>query len=510
MAMTSRPDEKPIENPEDLMIQSVRRWLRGFHLRRAKLSPSERRTLRATWVGIGLGAVTGLVFVGQFWQMRKQTEILNGQLKDIRASSINSERAWVGLDVPVTVDAIEVRPTRMRIKGHYSIKNFGHGPALKVVQTGDFVTPGTSMEFQAREADFYCDSSVRFATGTLPTVGIKQPGPFGHTLFPGQGHDETIDFQGPPETATHLRFVGCVAYLDQFETVHWTRFCMERRAGDPTPLDRLTHLDFCAMYNDTDKPDEKQALLGASANASIFLAQGGTTAAKGQIALTVLGAFFGALLSILARMAIEKQRKPKFEFTIESTPLDRSNAQISVNQSRFLRVSLLNRPMPRFFSWFLARSAAYHCTGDIQFHYLDDGAPVVSRAMPVRWAGSDEPLSEHVLEGGEVRYLFDFAKYNAAFRRDCFPGTAELVDVAGRYDDEEDCYGWSNESYLTAKGVRNPDFKLAKDRYLVKVTIYSSGEKASAVFKLENSSSRENFRLSSASEEEESRLQPLD
>lgn len=507
--MTSTPDEKPAEDPEDLMIQSVRKWLRGFHLRRAKLKPFERKTLRATWVGIGLGVVTGIVFVGQFWQMRKQTEILNGQLKDIRTSSINSERAWVGLDVPVTVDAIEIQSTRMRIKGHYSLKNFGHGPALKVMQAGDFVTLGTNMDFQQREADFYCDSSVKFATGTVPTVRMKNPGPFGHTLFPGQGHEEIIDFQGPSETATHLRFVGCVAYLDQFNTVHWTRFCMERRLGDPTPADRVTQLDFCAMYNDTDHPEEKQALQESSAIASIFSNHSGM-AAKGQVLLTALGAFFGALLSILATMAIEKQRKPKFEFTIESEPLDRSNVPVSVKESRFLRVWVLNRPMPRLFSWFLARSAAYHCTGAIQFHHLDDGASVVARAMPVRWVGSDEPFSEHVLPDGGIVYLFDLGKYNAAFQRDCFPGTAELVDVAGRYDDEEDCYGWSNESYLTAKGVRNPDFKLPKGRYLVKVTVYSSGEKASAVFTLENSSSRENFRLSSASEEEQARLQPLE
>jgi hypothetical protein len=170
--------------------------------------------------------------------------------REMQTQTVNSERAWVGLDVPITIDAVEIKSTQTRIKGHYTVKNFGHGPALKVMQFGNFVTPNATMEFQKREADFFCDSSVKFATGTVPMVGTKQPSPFGHTLFFGQWDDWPIEFQGLKETNAHLRFVGCVAYLDQFKEVHWTRFCMERRPGDTAPTPKL---DFCAMYNETDQ-----------------------------------------------------------------------------------------------------------------------------------------------------------------------------------------------------------------------------------------------------------------
>jgi hypothetical protein len=229
-----------------------------------------------------------------------------------------------------------------------------------------------------------------------------------------------------------------------------------------------------------------------------------------QIFLTALGAFLGALLSVLATIAIEYQRKPKLEFSIESPPLDRMYAPgAPASHSRFLRVRVTNRPMPNLLRW-LGRSAAYHCTGDIEFHHLNDGAPVFSRAMPLRWAGSEEPLSSQVMPDGQVVQYFDIAKYNAAFRRDCFPGAPELVDVAGRFDNDDDCHGWSNESYLPGKGWRNPEFKLPKGRYLVKVTIRSSGDKTSGVFKLENSVAREHFRLQAASPAETSKLQPQD
>lgn len=184
-----------------------------------------------------------------FKEVQKQTEIQ-------RNTGINTERAWIGLDTPITLDAIEIKSTQTRIKGHYSLKNFGHGPAFKVIQSGSFVRTGENMEVQAREANFYCDSSIKFATGAVPVGGeMKQPPPFGRILFPDKADSYPIEFQGPSDTVLHLRFIGCVAYIDQFKTVHWTKFCMERRPGDTTLIPKL---DFCAMYNDTDELPENK------------------------------------------------------------------------------------------------------------------------------------------------------------------------------------------------------------------------------------------------------------
>jgi len=219
--------------------------------------------------------------------------------------------------------------------------------------------------------------------------------------------------------------------------------------------------------------------------------------------VTALGAFLGAALSLFASIATEYQRKPKLKLSFETPPRVQTNPDNApAKHSKFLRVYVTNRPMTRSLSW-LGRSAAYQATGDIQFYHLDDGAPVFARAMPIRWSGSDEPVS-YQLVNGEIQHIFDPAKYNAAFRRDCFPGLPELVDVAARFDSDEDCFGWSNESYL--KGWRNPEFKLPKGRYLVRITIRSSGDNVSGVFKLENSVGVEHFRLLTASKDEAARL----
>jgi hypothetical protein len=213
--------------------------------------------------------------------------------------------------------------------------------------------------------------------------------------------------------------------------------------------------------------------------------------------LTAFGAFLGALLSLLVGIVIEYQRKPKLSIEIEQPPVDQSYANAPAKTARFLRVVVANRAMPRLLRW-LGRSTAQQCSGHISFHHLDDGAPILSKPMPIRWAASEEPVSFQIVEN-QVVSMFDPAKYNAAFRRDCFPGIPEPADVVARFDNEDDCYGWSNENYLPHKGWRNPEFKLPKGRYLVAVVIRSSGEDVSKILKLENSVGAQHFRLMEAS-----------
>jgi hypothetical protein len=209
-----------------------------------------------------------------------------------------------------------------------------------------------------------------------------------------------------------------------------------------------------------------------------------------ELLLTAIGAFLGAFLSILASIAIEYQRKPKLHLAIES-PTWQNTFPGDIKSGTFARVYLSNESMPQPLRW-LGRSAAYQCAGHVQFHHLD-GAPIFAKPMPIRWARSDEPISYQRLPDDSISQLFDPAKYNAAFRRDCFPGTSELIDIAARFDNDEDCFGWSNDSYV--KGWRNAEYRLPKGRYLVTVTVYSSGDRVEDVFELENSVAREHFRL---------------
>ena len=154
----------------------------------------------------------------------------------------------------------------------------------------------------------------------------------------------------------------------------------------------------------------------------------------------------------------------------------------------------------------MGRNAAMQCEGNVEFYHMDNGAPVFSKPMPIRWAGSDEPLSLQVLPDGQVALIFDPFKYNSISRRNCSPGGKETIDVAARFHNDEECYGWCNENYLPGKGWRNGDWRLPKGRYIVKVTVLSAGEKVSQVFQVENSVAKQHFRLMAANQQDVSKI----
>jgi hypothetical protein len=201
----------------------------------------------ATRGAVVVAAIYAALTYCMFIALQKQTRIQ-------REASINTERAWIGLDEPVTIDVLETVP-QLKVEAHYSIKNFGHGPAFKVVPQGWFEIDSKLLPAMAKSE---CEGALQFATGTVRVApSVKNPGPMGYVLFPGQPHKETIGsptdpFQGDGQpNLKHFWFVGCVAYSDQFGTAHWTRFCMEPdfRAQ---PMSKDTPLQPCALYNDTD------------------------------------------------------------------------------------------------------------------------------------------------------------------------------------------------------------------------------------------------------------------
>jgi len=216
----------------------------------------------------------------------------------------------------------------------------------------------------------------------------------------------------------------------------------------------------------------------------------------------LIGTLIGAILSILTTMLIEKQRRPKLSLSIESPPADLLFSGGS--KGRVLRIFLSNSPLPKKLNW-ISRDVALQCFGEICFYHASDGTAYFSKPMPIRWTGSEEPFTDQIL-GGTTVHLFDISKYHAAFKRDCFPGIPEAIDVVGRFDNDVDCYGYSNDSYLPGKNLRNDDWKLPPGRYLITVRIYTAGESILDAYKLENLGNRVDFRLLKANKEDKEKL----
>ena len=207
---------------------------------------------------------------------------------------------------------------------------------------------------------------------------------------------------------------------------------------------------------------------------------------------TIIQISIGAAVAILITILVENWRRP--HLTIEVTePIDAEYTYKHVKKARFILVEVTNNPLPQFLRW-MSRNAAIQCHGSVTFHYLD-GQPVYQRVMPTRWSNSPEPIASRFEVDGTVFSFIDPSKVEIRSRIDIQPGESEQLGIVAKFDDDEECYGWSNENYFTKPLWRHPDWKIKPERYLVKVTVYSAGKKVSGVFRLVNNVPRNDTRL---------------
>lgn len=222
---------------------------------------------------------------------------------------------------------------------------------------------------------------------------------------------------------------------------------------------------------------------------------------------TVIEIVLGAVIAIGLTILIEVYRKPKLLLEIEKPPVDLSWDEPKPAQKlRSLRLVLRNKNLPFLFRW-MSRNAALQAHGMITFHHLD-GQKIFDRSMKLRWGNSPQPIPNilHIEGSRDIVISIHHADFhvsassNETTRRDIYPGDGEVLDVAVRLDDEDECYGWNDDSYH--HNWRNPDWKIPLGRYLVKVTITSAGEKVTGVFRLINDVPVKDFRLDLATRED--------
>lgn len=220
---------------------------------------------------------------------------------------------------------------------------------------------------------------------------------------------------------------------------------------------------------------------------------------------TVISAFLGAVFSFFLSIPIEYQRKPKLSILLEAFNFEEHLVDKPAKKIKVLRVKLVNRKVKPFFSWWLKRESATHCNATIQLLSIEGLAPLFSSPVHARWTRSDEPYTVQIDSNTkQPQIVFDPAKYNAVMTRNCYPANDEPIDIATRYDNEEECYIWNNDIYY--KGWRNIDLRIPKGVYYVVVTVYTSGEKTYGFFKLQNLLKIKDFQLLEISKEETKRI----
>ncbi len=211
---------------------------------------------------------------------------------------------------------------------------------------------------------------------------------------------------------------------------------------------------------------------------------------------TILAIVGGGLITIVTAIAIENWRRPALSICLcDPQELDYTGRGKPANKMYLVHLELSNKPLCRWIRW-MSRNSAIQCHGTISFHHLD-GQNVFGRAMPIRWGRSPEPVP--VTVECSDRAIIVYNQVVGWMRRmDVHPGEGEIFNVAARFDAEEECYGWNNDSYYCTPVWRNPEWKLGRGRFLVKVTVNSAGEKCTGLFRLINDAPVGDFRIEAA------------
>ncbi len=205
----------------------------------------------------------------------------------------------------------------------------------------------------------------------------------------------------------------------------------------------------------------------------------------------LFGFISGAFGSMIIALWLENIRKPRLTFRIEEPihQIEHPKGVAPAVKGRYLRIIVKNE-MPRI--RVIPRSPAFRCKATISFYHLN-GQPVFStNKMRGRWINTPQPYINQYVDNKLVQ-IPDPNPFVLSRDIDIPASREEGLDIAAKFDNENDCFGWTQESYVHM--WRHPAWKLPQDRYIVKIEVESLGYYHCTVFRLDNSGDINNFRL---------------
>ncbi len=181
-----------------------------------------------------------------------------------------------------------------------------------------------------------------------------------------------------------------------------------------------------------------------------------------------LFALVAGILSILAVLAIERQKKPQLTFDVAQQGEIFDDDKLKRPAAKWLKIKVKNDNLSGPLSWIYDRDPALLCRASVTFNHLD-GHSVFGRTLSARWDNTPEPqpLIGHTDQGDVAIMPYVHETY------DIPPGEYTTIALVYRAKGEAECYGWNNESYLY--GFKHPEWKLEKGRYIAEVSIRTRG-----------------------------------
>lgn len=218
-----------------------------------------------------------------------------------------------------------------------------------------------------------------------------------------------------------------------------------------------------------------------------------------ELGINFLLNLISGIVGILIVLWIERQRRPGLTIKLGKVSEIKENDPLNRTPSKWLHVQIHNKNVPKWLAWVYQGEPALACRGWITFHHID-GQRVFDRQMVARWSSSEEPKVEIInTDKGQAVKLTGGQDYF-----DIPPGEFSDIDIVFRAKTDNDCFGWSNESYLHK--WKHPEWLLEKGRYIAKIRVKTGGREYINAFLIANDVRFEDFRLVEIDEDVKKKL----
>lgn len=214
--------------------------------------------------------------------------------------------------------------------------------------------------------------------------------------------------------------------------------------------------------------------------------------------VSIIGVLVGAAIVML----IERQRKPNLSLNIGYAGETDWGENQNPRYVKVLEIGVKNSQLCHLLRPFMHRNAAVHCYGNV-FFYEQSGEEYtrIFNKIDVKWTSlpATQIIHSKILKG--------FTPYEVKYN-DIHPGETELIDIAAKYDDDEDCYVWCYDSYKCLR-LKNPELRIPNKECFVYMDIRFAGQHLIDVFKMINGKSREQFELKNISSQQKKRIKEI-
>jgi len=205
----------------------------------------------------------------------------------------------------------------------------------------------------------------------------------------------------------------------------------------------------------------------------------------------ILGVLASFIASIIFQFFFQLGIRPEIDIRTEDPQIKLSGQRTGQPKHRFIHLVIENKRAWVPWKFVTERQTAWNCEVSYEFFSaLEPNKKLIQDKVIARWAAAIEPILPALdphrgINSQAVRQTIpDPSKLPFGRKYDLHGGTQENIDLIIKIEGQQECYVFSNESYLL--GWKNQNWKLGIGEYLVKVQARSGQITKQKTFKIIN------------------------